>query len=106
MHAVFWFVTVLASIAAGFVMIGTGLGAKSAPQEAAGYAMACAFAIVPYVFSRAAQLGSQKSSDHNTKLIVEAIDRLARKMSEIETRVDQIQRQTIPPVKETPKQDT
>ena len=50
----FWFVTLISAVLASLVIAFTLVVAKGAPQEAAGYAMACALAIVPYVFTRAA----------------------------------------------------
>ncbi len=50
----FWGCTLVLACLATLVFVGTMLLVKGAPQEAAGYAMACALAIVPYVFARAA----------------------------------------------------
>ncbi len=47
--------SLLGSIAGLLVIIGTLLVADSAPKEAAGYAMACALAVVPYVMARSAR---------------------------------------------------
>jgi hypothetical protein len=48
-----WIVTVLAACMAGFQLLFTMTSAQSAPQQAAGAALAAATVIVPYVFTRA-----------------------------------------------------
>lgn len=55
MKIFFWMVTILACIIAGALFIFTITSSKGAPQEAAGAAMACAVAIIPYVFARAVE---------------------------------------------------
>jgi hypothetical protein len=55
MKIFFWIVTILACIIAGSLFIFTITSSKGAPQEAAGAAMACAVAIIPYVFARAVE---------------------------------------------------
>lgn len=53
----------LALLSAGFGMlelIFTMVRAESAPQQAAGAAMAVAFAVIPYCIARALQLGSRR----------------------------------------------
>ena len=47
--------SLLGSLAGLLAIIGTLLLADSAPKEAAGYAMACALAVVPYVMARSAR---------------------------------------------------
>lgn len=49
-------ISLLGALLGGLVILGTLWQAGSAPQEAAGYAMACAFAVVPYVLARSAQI--------------------------------------------------
>src|SRR5579862_8988756 len=51
----FWGVTLLAALAAGFELFTTLAFAASAPQQAAGAALAVAIVAVPYVFSRAVE---------------------------------------------------
>jgi hypothetical protein len=53
MKVFFWIITILACIVAGFLFVVTVSQSNGAPQEAAGAAMACALAIIPYVFARA-----------------------------------------------------
>ena len=43
----------LSAVLAGLALLVTLVGARTAPQEAAGFAMAVAIAVVPYVFVRA-----------------------------------------------------
>lgn len=53
--AFLWVVTLVGAVVGGLIFIGTTFGAKSAPQEAAGYAMAVACVVIPYVFTRACE---------------------------------------------------
>lgn len=48
----FWIIAILGSLAGGLTLFSTMLNATGAPQQAAGAAMACAFAVVPYVLAR------------------------------------------------------
>jgi hypothetical protein len=50
-----WIVTVLATVAAAFILAGSFAGAISAPQQGALAAIACGTALVPYVFARAVE---------------------------------------------------
>jgi len=52
----FLFVTGCSSVVGALWLLGGLFLAKSAPQEASAAAIACAFAILPYVFARAGQL--------------------------------------------------
>ncbi|MEN6538906.1 MAG: hypothetical protein ABFC67_04775 [Mizugakiibacter sp.] len=47
-----WLVTFLASFFGAFLIFSALTSSLSAPQEAAGAALACGVVIVPYVFSR------------------------------------------------------
>lgn len=47
-----WVIACLGAVAGGLTLVGTFLGAASAPQQAAGAAFAAALAVVPYVFAR------------------------------------------------------
>lgn len=53
MVAFFWAITWIASVIAGLILAWTLTSAKGAPQEASGAALAMAFAVIPYVFTRA-----------------------------------------------------
>ena len=46
----------LGALLGGLQVINTSLSAESAPQQAAGMAMACAYAVVPYVFARSIEM--------------------------------------------------
>jgi hypothetical protein len=48
-----WMFVLFTTLGGGFVMLETYLLADSAPQQAAGAAMAAGIVIVPYVFTRA-----------------------------------------------------
>ena len=50
-----WIVTLICTVIAALIAFGTMFNAKSAPQEAAGFAMALAFVVIPYVFTRAVE---------------------------------------------------
>lgn len=50
---VLWLVCILACLLAGAILFFTITSSEGAPQQAAGAAIACAFAIIPYVFARA-----------------------------------------------------
>ena len=64
---------IIGAIAAMLVIVLILGGARTAPQEAAGYAMACAFAVVPYVFARAVISMYEDAPKINTDRIVAAI---------------------------------
>jgi hypothetical protein len=53
MRIFFWVVSLLSGLAAGGMLLFTLTSSNGAPQEAAGAAIACGFAIIPYVFARA-----------------------------------------------------
>jgi hypothetical protein len=55
MKIFFWIITILACIVAGLLFFMTVTSSNGAPQEAAGAAMACAIAIIPYVLARAVE---------------------------------------------------
>lgn len=48
----FYLLPILGSLIGGIQFFGTMLGASSAPQQAAGMAMAMGWCILPYVFAR------------------------------------------------------
>ena len=69
MNAV-WLFPIIGAVFGGLTILFTMVGASTAPQEAAGYAMACALAIVPYVFARAMHmLHAPKLSEEINKVI-------------------------------------
>lgn len=63
----------IGAIIAVLITLGTLVMTNSAPQEAAGYAMACAFAVVPYVLARSIQIMYEDSPSKLTDKIIEAI---------------------------------
>lgn len=63
----------IGAIIAVLITLGTLVMTNSAPQEAAGYAMACAFAVVPYVLARSIHIMYEDSPSKLTDKIVEAI---------------------------------
>lgn len=72
MRIVFLLPLIGAIIGALIVMLTIASGG-SAPQEAAGYAMACAFAVVPYVLARSIQIMYEDSQVQLTEKIIDAI---------------------------------
>lgn len=68
-----FFLPMIGAIIGAFIVMLTLAASGSAPQEAAGYAMACAFAVVPYVFARAIQSLNDDSPTKLTDKIIEAI---------------------------------
>lgn len=76
MKYILWAFTLLGALLGGLVIIFTIAAAKGAPQEAAGYAMACALAVVPYVFTKAALAISAASRKESTDRIVQALHSL------------------------------
>jgi ABC-type transport system involved in cytochrome bd biosynthesis fused ATPase/permease subunit len=80
MRAFVYTLPVLGALAATLVMLLTMAGATTAPQEAAGYAMACALAVVPYVFARAIDLARDEAESHRNRQ-TKAMERLANKLA-------------------------
>ena len=56
-------ITAISSSMGAIVLLLVFVGAKSAPQEAAGAAAAVALAVIPYIFSRCIQISTQASLD-------------------------------------------
>lgn len=70
----------LGSIAGTLTIAATALLAGTAPQQAAGFALACALAVVPYVFARSiAALDDTSQSQQRRQ--TEALDKLARALA-------------------------
>ncbi len=63
----------IGAIIAVLITLGTLVMTNSAPQEAAGYAMACAFAVVPYVLARSIHIMHEDSPGRLAEKIIEAI---------------------------------
>lgn len=64
---------ILGSLAAGLVIAATLLTASSAPQQAAGMAMACAFAVTAYVLARGLEMADMADSKATQFVVVGAI---------------------------------
>jgi len=65
MQKTWWFISLVGSATGLVTLIGTLGGANGAPQEAAGAAIAVAFAVIPYCFARA--MSEMESKDSDTK---------------------------------------
>jgi hypothetical protein len=63
----------IGAIIGGLIVMLTIASGGNAPQEAAGYAMACAFAVVPYVLAKSIQIMYEDSPSKLTEKVVEAI---------------------------------
>lgn len=83
MRTLVYLMPLLGSIAASIVFLLTIARAESAPQEAAGFAMACALAVVPYVFARAIDLARDEVENHRKRqtIALEQLAELASKQS-------------------------
>lgn len=82
MTVLFFIITLLASILAGGTLFLTFASTASAPQQAAGAAMAAAIAIIPYVFSRCVQLCvSEKNRREENQRLVDRLESLERAIS-------------------------
>lgn len=55
MKTFFWVVALLGALLAAGALVLTVLIASGAPQQAAGAAIACALAVIPYVLARAVE---------------------------------------------------
>ncbi len=81
MRKIVWVLPLIGSVLAILVAVGTVLMAGSAPKEAAGFAMACALAIIPYVIARSiAELAHNQSLEKNvstlTRIVAEATGKI------------------------------
>lgn len=72
-----WIVTILGCLAGGIALL-DGLMENSAPKQGAGAALAAAFAIVPYVFTRSVEglrnVGREKNRDLHDKQMAKAAE--------------------------------
>lgn len=78
----FWGCTLVLTSLATLVFLATLNFSKGAPQEAAGYAMACALAVVPYVFTRAAAYFLEPSMPETMARIEGIMKRMADRSAE------------------------
>lgn len=53
MRSILWLITLLGAASGGFTLLDTFKSAESAPQQAAGAALAVALAVIPYCINRA-----------------------------------------------------
>jgi hypothetical protein len=61
---------IVGSLLATLIVIITTAASLSAPQEAAGYCLACACAVIPYVLARSvAMMSAEKPSDCTNRII-------------------------------------
>lgn len=68
MVSVLYVLTAISSVLGGFVLLFTMGGSSSAPQQAAGAAVAMSLAVLPYVFARCVQIRSQLSESRQRHL--------------------------------------
>ncbi len=78
MDRILWLLPIFGALIGALITITTLLSATSAPQEAAGYAMACAFAIVPYVLVRAVMAMTDTKWERDLKLIAKSMEKMAK----------------------------
>jgi hypothetical protein len=73
----FFFFPIVGSVIGGLLLLFTVLGSGSAPQQAAGAAMAVGMAVIPYVFARSLQIYStdqrQKRHEERVRELLERI---------------------------------
>lgn len=82
MGKVLWLLPIFGALVGGVIVVLTVLGASSAPQEAAGYAMAMAFAVVPYVLVRAIAAMTDEAWEDDIKAIRKAMEAQTREAEE------------------------
>lgn len=75
MAKVIWILPLLGALAGVLTILLTLGSAGSAPQQAAGYAMACAFAVVPYVLAKAAVAMLEDNWQRDIKRIAAALEK-------------------------------
>lgn len=71
----FWVISVIGSVLGGLNILFTMAAATSAPQQAGGYALSCALAIVPYVLARSMQAMAKSRTDIAADRIIAAIEK-------------------------------
>jgi hypothetical protein len=82
MRKIIWLLPLLGALAGGFIILATMGLSKGAPQEAAGYAMACAFAVVPYVLARSFAAMSDNDAHIELKRIVNLMEQQQKQSGE------------------------
>lgn len=72
-----WILPIIGALLGALVFLFTISVAKGSPQEAAGFAMAMALAVIPYVLARAIQEMNKSSIEADTKRIASAVEHMA-----------------------------
>lgn len=80
MRRIVYLLPLLGALAGAFALLLTMAGARSAPQEAAGFAMACAFAVVPYVLARAIDF-MYSDDNRQRQRQTDALEKMARTLT-------------------------
>ena len=78
MNRILWVLPILGSIAGLVVAFMTFTSSTSAPQEAAGFAMACALAVVPYVLARSVMAMCDSGESGSLDRIASILERQSR----------------------------
>ncbi|HYG03238.1 MAG TPA: hypothetical protein VD927_12390 [Chryseosolibacter sp.] len=76
----FWVITILSCLVGGLFLV-SAFFSTQAPQQAASAAMACAFAIIPYVLARAAEKVSGNRTEEQNERIISALKRISEPQS-------------------------
>lgn len=77
------FIVILGALIGAAILAGSFFVANGAPQEAAMAAMACAFAVIPYVIFRVRQLSVEEEARYAfRKELLERLDKLQRPSSD------------------------
>lgn len=71
-----WILPIIGALLGSLVFLLTMGAAGSAPQEAAGYAMSMALAVIPYVMARAIDAMTDDPVETNTRRTVELLHKL------------------------------
>lgn len=73
-----WIFPILGSVIGALMILLTVASTSSAPQEAAGFALACAIAVVPYVLVRSIVAAGTPDVKSHVDKVLEALTRLER----------------------------
>lgn len=94
----FWIVTILATCAAAFQLFTTWALATSAPQQAAGAALAVGIAAIPYIFTRCLEAIMEASwRDESLKNLVGLRDDYKKGVDSLWQQLDRIRATAIAP---------
>ncbi|MDP3625035.1 MAG: hypothetical protein Q8S12_00445 [Hydrogenophaga sp.] len=78
MVRIIWFLPVIGALISSLIVLVTLSAGASAPQEAAGYAMACAFSVVPYVLAKSIMGMTDQAWQADIKRMATALEKRAR----------------------------